>query len=174
MKKNILILSALFLSKVAFAQTDTTITAMIDSLPYMKAGSFDCDAALYWRIIAKKQEAIPFLIEKLTDTMPTNVYYHCKNAKLNVGEVADFALKEIGYFPVFLVTQIQFDLIDSAGCWNFYGYLFDNLNKADYQKKVRNWYLRNKDKYKEERVPIEELNKCRSTYKIYTYYKWMG
>ena len=71
------------------------IKSMVDSLQFLKATSLDCEADLFWRIIAKSDKAIPFLINKLNDTTETNISYKCKATKLNVGEVAYFALQEI-------------------------------------------------------------------------------
>jgi hypothetical protein len=133
--------------------------SLISLLPNMKSDSLDCSADIYWRIIKRGKESIPLLIESLTDTTMTNVYNHCKNDKLNVGEVSYFALEEIAEFPAFVVTQIQFDVIDGHGCWNFFYYLFDNKNKKEYQKKVRDFYASNKYIYA--KFSTKELNDCR-------------
>jgi hypothetical protein len=74
---------------------EVQIRNMVDSLTYMNYDTLDCSADLYWRIVAKGKEAVPSLIEKLTDTTPTQVLFHCKKGTLNVGEVAYFALQEI-------------------------------------------------------------------------------
>ena len=139
----------------------------------MKADTFNCDADLYWRIIAKGKETVPFLIEKLTDTTPTNIKFHCKSTKLNVGEVADFVLKEIAEFPAFLVTKIQFDII-VQGCWSFYDFLFINENKVYYQKCMRDWYNKKNRKYKARRISEEYATDCHKQFKIATYYKLTG
>jgi hypothetical protein len=128
---------------VSFGQNGA-IKSMVDSLQYLKVDTLDCSADLYWRIIAKGDKAIPFLIEKLTDTTQTNIKYHCKIARVNVGEVAQFALTQIAYFPAFLITKLQFDVIvideTGEGCWSFYDFFFINSNKARYQKDIREWY----------------------------------
>jgi hypothetical protein len=152
------------------------MASMVDSLRFIKSDTFDCQAGIYWRIIQKGKEAIPFLIEKLTDTTPTNIRYHCKKTPLNVGEVAHFALLEIASFPAFLVTRIQFDLIDvnedGSSCWNFYEFLFMNKNKARYQKSMRDWYEREKTKYK--LIRIAKRTQCQIRYGIRSYYDWKG
>ena len=58
---------------------------MVDSLKYLKADTLDCKADLFWRIVAKGEKVIPFLINKLTDTTPTNVRFRCKNDRLECG-----------------------------------------------------------------------------------------
>lgn len=144
--------------------------SLISLLPTMTSDSLDCNADIYWRIIRRGKESIPLLIESLTDTTMTNVYDHCKNGKLNVGEVSYFALEELVEFPAFVVTQIQFDVIDEHGCWSFYDYLFDNANKKEYQKKVREFYASNKYVYV--KFDTQELNDCRKKYKIDGKLKW--
>jgi hypothetical protein len=160
---------------ISFGQ-DTGIKKMVDSLHYLKADTLDCNTGLYWRIISKGEKAIPFLIDKLTDTTQTRVKYHCKKTRLNVGEVAQFALTQIADFPAFLVTKIQFDviLIDDTGegCWSFYDFFFINSNKPRYQKDVRNWYDKEKLKYKAEKISPKKRTACQIQYGISTYYRW--
>jgi hypothetical protein len=145
---------------------------MVDSLKYLKADTLDCKADLFWRIVAQGNKAIPFLIDKLTDTLPTNVRFHCKKNRLNVGEVAQFALTEIAYFPPYAVTKIQFDYFEDDGCWSFYTFLFMNSNKRRYQDSVRSWYSRERPKYKAVKIPRNEQHECEIQYGIDTYYQW--
>lgn len=144
--------------------------SLILLLPDMKSDSLDCDADIYWRIIKRGKASIPLLIESLTDTTMTNVYDHCKKGKMNIGEVSYFALEELAEFPAFVVTQIQFDLIDEHGCWSFYDYLFDNKNKKAYQKKVRSFY--NSNRFVFEKFDAKDLNDCRKKYEIEGKLKW--
>jgi hypothetical protein len=148
------------------------IKMMVDSLKFIKADTFNCNADIFWRIIAKDKAAIPFLIEKLTDTTPTTVRFHCKKSKLNVGEVAHFALIQIAEFPAFMVTKIQFDVIDND-CWTFYDeYLFINANKPHYQKCVREWYEKEKLNYRAKQISKKEQTQCQKKFKIDTFLKW--
>ena len=156
---------------------DTDIKFMIDSLQYLKTDTLNCKADIYWKIISKGDKAIPFLIEKLTDTTPTNIKFHCKKTRLNVGEVAQFALTEIANFPAFVVTKMQFDVIiidekTGQGCWSFYDFLFINSNKARYQRDVKNWYDKERLKYKVEKISNEKQTECQKLYGIDKYYRW--
>ena len=143
---------------------------MVDSLKFIKADTLNCNADLYWRIIAKGKTAIPFLIEKLTDTTQINIRFRCKKPRLNVGEVAHFALTQIAEFPVFL----QFDFFTDGGCWSFYEYLFNNANKAEYRKRVQEWYDQQKGKYKPKRISKKDRSACQKLYGIDTFYRWKG
>jgi len=151
------------------------IESMIDSLKYLRTDNLDCSADLYWRIIAKGDKAIPFLIDRLTDTTPTGVIDHCKKTILNVGELSQFALVQIADFPAFLVTKLQFDyiIIDETGkaCSNFYDFFFMNSNKQRYQTDVRNWYTKQKLKYKREKISVESQTQCQKKYGIATHYR---
>ena len=152
------------------------IKSMVDSLKYLRTDTLDCSADLYWRIIAKGNKAVPFLIDRLTDTTQTGVKYHCKKASLNVGEVAQFALTQIADFPAFLVTKLQFDVIiideTGRGCWSFYDFFFINSNKPRYQKDVRNWYSKQKSKYEAEKISKENQTECQKKFGIVTHYRW--
>jgi hypothetical protein len=152
------------------------IKVMVDSLQFLKTDTLDCSADLYWRIIAKGDKAIPFLIDKLTDTTQTNIKFHCKKTRLNVGEVAQFGLIQIADFPAFLVTKMQFDVIiideTGEGCWSFYDFLFINSNKARYQKSVKDWYDKERSKYKAQKISKTKQTLCQKQYGIDTYYRW--
>jgi hypothetical protein len=165
----------LFILSHAPAQTGN-IRSMVDSLPYMKGDTLDCTADLFWRIIAEGEKAIPSLIDKLTDTTETNIRYHCKKTRLNVGEVAHFALLQIASFPAFVVTKIQFDviLLDEAGrpCWNFYDFLFINANKPRYQNNVRDWYAKERPHNKKKKIPKEYLTECHKLFGIDKFWQW--
>lgn len=175
MKKLIATFTFLHCLTLSFGQ-NTDIKKMVDSLQYLKADTLDCNADLYWRIISKGNKAIPFLIDKLTDTTQTKIKYHCKKTTLNVGEVAQFALAQIADFPAFLVTKIQFDVIiideTGEGCWSFYDFLFINSNKARYQNDVRSWYNKEYLKYKAEKISKKRQTDCQKQYGIDTYYRW--
>jgi hypothetical protein len=174
MKRLIAIILLLHCFKISFGQS-ADVKSMVDSLQYLKADTLDCSADLYWRIISKGDKAIPFLIDKLTDTAQTRVKFHCKKTRLNVGEIAQFALTQIADFPAFLVTKLQFDIItiDETGqsCWNFYDFLFINSNKLRYQTDVKDWYGREGAKYKAEKISKKKQTECQKLYKIDVYYR---
>jgi hypothetical protein len=170
MKKPIGSTLFLFLVTFSFGQTER-ISAMVDSLRYLKADTLDCRADLYWRIIAQGDKAIPFLIDKLTDTIKTHVKDYCKRDLLNVAEVAKFALDEIAYFPTYLVTKMQFDVV-TDGCWSFDNFFFINANKRRYQDSVREWYRKEKPKYKAEKISSKAKTECQKLFGINTYYRW--
>lgn len=147
----------------------TNIDSLISLLPSMKSNNLDCDADVYWKIIKEGQASIPSLINHLSDTTETNVYNICKQGKLNVGEICYFALDRISEFPAFLVTNRQFCLIIND-CSNFYDYLFDNKNKSELQKMMREFYY--SSHYTYEKISSAELTECHKLYKIDGRYKW--
>lgn len=173
MKKTITTFFLLHYLILSFGQT-SNINSMIDSLPYLKTDTLDCSATLYWRIIAQKEKAIPYLIDKLNDTTLTNISYNCKAIKLNVGEVAYFALQQIADFPAFVITHIRFDVFYRNGCWSFFDYFFNNANKKHYQDLVNRWYSSNKTKFKTKKISRKNMTQCQRLYQIDKYLKWTG
>jgi hypothetical protein len=150
-----------------------TKDSLIAELANMKTDTLDCSADVYWKIIGKGKAYIPTLIESLTDTTPTNIYHGCKKEKLNIGELSYFALEEIADFPAFVVTQIQFDVIeinDGWHCWSFYDYLFDNRNKPEYQEKVKTFYEKSQFEFIE--YPDSVITNCMKENSIKGKYKW--
>lgn len=147
---------------------------LIAKLAKMETDTLDCSAKTYWKIVGKGKDYIPQLIESLTDTTSTNIYHGCKKEKLNIGELSYFALEEIGDFPTFIVTNIQFDLIsineNGWSCWNFYDYLFDNKNKVEYQSKVRSFYEKSQFEFVE--YPDSIITNCMKKYFINGKYEW--
>lgn len=171
MKKVIATILLLHCLTLSFGQS-SDIKSMVDSLQYLKVDTLDCNASLYWRIVAQGDKAIPFLIDKLNDTTPRNISNKCKTPKLNVGEVAFFAVQQIAFFPAFAITHIQFDVIYSNGCWSFFEYFFNNSNKKSYQDLVRQWYDKNKTKFKTEKISKKRLTDCQKLYHIDKYFRW--
>lgn len=148
--------------------------SLILKLAEMKTDTLDCSAAIYWEIVGKGKEYIPKLIESLTDTTPTNIYHGCKGGNLTIGELSYFALEEIGDFPAFVVTRIQFDVIklmDGWRCWSFYNYLFNNHNKLEYQKKAKIFYQ--KSQFKFVPFPDSKITDCMRIYHIKGKYQFI-
>ena len=153
----------------AYAQK-VNISEMVDSLHYIKGDTLDCNADIYWRIIAQGDKAIPFLIQKLDDTTNTNIHFICKNGTLNVAEIAYKALDEIVILPMaVIVPHIQFDHFDGDGCWSFYKYFYINNNKAAFKKNMNEWYSPNRFRIK--KISKVNMTDCRLKYKIFNYYK---
>jgi len=161
----------LFSFQLSFSQR-TDIKLMVDSLQYMKADTLDCSADLFWRIVAKGENAIPYLIDRLQDTTPTPISFKCKVGKLNVAEVAYFALDAIAFWPTAVITKQQFDMVDKMGCWSFYDYFLNNKYKPEYQKLIKDWYLINNNKFYRVEFSKKQMNTCLKKYKIQYYLRW--
>jgi hypothetical protein len=147
--------------------------SLISQLAFMKTDSLDCSADVFWKIVSKGKAYIPKLIESLTDTTMTNIYHGCKTQKLNIGELSYFALEEIGDFPAFVVTQIQFDVIsiqNGWSCWSFYDYLFNNKNKVEYQNKVKDFY--GKSQFEFVKYQDSSITDCMRKHSITGRYEW--
>ncbi len=163
----------IFLFTTSFGQFN--VKDLVDSLKFLETDTLDCTADIYWKIIAQKEKAIPYLIDKLTDTTPTKIRYDCKKTPLNISEVSYLALTEIADFPIFDITGYQFDHIDRNGCSGFHLWYFftDNLgHKPEFQKSVRKWWAKNKKKYMWHLAPRKYLTECRKKYGIKGHYSY--
>lgn len=165
-----LIIASLVITSVSSAQQDTNIKGMVDSLMYTKNDSAFGYSSIFWRIVQQKKLAIPYLIDKLNDTAITLVTYECKKSNLNVGDIAYFALDQIGDFPASTVMQSQFDVY-SGNCWSFYYWLFDNYNKPECKKKVSEFYSTSQFKWVV--IPEKERSKAQKKYHITGHYEWI-
>ncbi|GAA4344018.1 hypothetical protein [Flaviaesturariibacter amylovorans] len=172
-----------FCNTLAFAQPvdlqaqEGRLRTLVDELARMQTDTIDCSARPFWQLVAGGRAAIPVLIGALTDARPTRVRHPCKKVPLNVGELAHFALIEIGEFPAFVVTGIQFDVVvidekTGASCWSFYDFLFDDASKPRYQESVRSWWAREAGNYHAELVPRAKRSACRSAFGIRRFYRW--
>jgi hypothetical protein len=160
-----------FFLTFSFGQ-NISIKLMVDSLEFVKQDTLDCNADLYWRIVAQGGKATPFLIDKLNDTTQTNISFHCRQTKLNVGEISYFALRQIGDSPAFVITHIQFAEFNDSGCWTFFEYFFKNANKHIYQQLVKEWFDKNKKKFRVQKISQKKQTNCQKKFRIDTYYSW--
>ena len=120
----------------------------------MQAGTLDCNADLYWRIIAQRgrDKAIPFAsIDKLSDHALGHTKYFISLARrqnCNVAEVIILCLdRKLPPFPTFGHNSYAIDQ-------SFRTYAVGNLGRLQYimttkttnisdQRMVKDWYLAN-------------------------------
>jgi hypothetical protein len=176
MKKTIVTLLILFGSIHAKSQDGDT-KQLVDSINLINADSIDCNTAIYWRIVAKGKEAIPFLFDKLMDSAITNVQHPCKMKTLTAGDIAFLALNQIADFPAFVVLKIQFDVFshNEKGklCWSLYDFVFTNASKKYIQQHYKDWWEKEQKSYKEVKLKSDELQDClKKTYGITKHYRW--
>ncbi len=140
----------------------------IDSLRYLGVDAFNCNSAI-WQIIAKRKEAIPYLINLVGDSSLTSVNYHCKkDGKMKVGDVAFYALDEIVSVPMTYVTGRQFDLFHD-GCQEWvYDYIEEN--RLVFQQQLQKWYQESKENFIWERYEEKYLTECQRKNYIFGYF----
>jgi hypothetical protein len=176
--KRILLYIFIVLNSVSLNAQNAETKALVDSIYLIRSDSIDCSSDIYWRIVAKGEEAIPYLIEKLTDSMLTNVEHPCKLTKLTSGDIAFLALNQIADFPAFVVLKIQFDVFsfNEKGnlCWSLYDFAFSNRGKMRIQESYFDWWKNERSNYKKTLLKSEEFKDCLQKYKIKEYYRWKG
>jgi hypothetical protein len=142
---------------VDFASGQTIIEQKIDSLRYLKANPFECNAVT-WRIIADKNNAIQALIDKLDDGTLTEAKDKCKTSNLTVGDIAYLALKKILPIPFFAVTGVQCDVVE-AGCQlGIFEYI--EANRPKFKQQFQSYYDKNKSKLKWRQLDSNHLTPC--------------
>jgi len=155
------------LPKLIFGQTNN-IQLKIDSLKYLNLEPFPCNS-IYWRVISTGKDAIPILIDKLTDTTNTKISLICKSVNVKIGDISFDVLTQIFNIPLYYVTKQQFDFIDQYGCQHgVYKYLDNNREK--FKSQILDYY--NKYKLELKFVKYDEgyKNECKIVNNIYGYY----
>jgi hypothetical protein len=140
----------------------------IDSLQYLKEQPFSCNS-VYWRVVVRGKDAIPFLINKLDDTTLTKISLTCKKTNVKLGDIYYEALTEIFNIPLFYVTQQQFDFIDQYGCRQGVFTYLDN-NRQKFKSQILSYYNKYKTELKFIRYSKEYKNDCKKKNKIFGYY----
>lgn len=155
------------ISQFCFAQK-VELKKNIDNIQKADIHYFECNST-YWKIVVAKKDAIPLLIEKLDDVTLTNANNKCKTGNLRVGDIAYLALTQILNLPLFEITKQQFDVIETNGCQAF---VFDYIenNRPQFKKAVKNYYIKNKSKFKLKKFNPKSLNKCQKENKIFGYF----
>ena len=162
----ILTLLLIIWTSLGFTQDD--IIKLVDSIKYADGNYNSCNST-YWRIIKSGRKTIPLLISKMTDTAKTKAIGHCKKNFLTIGEVAYLTLKEIVDLPLFEITEIEFDVIDTIGCLiGFSDYLQENQQL--FQNRVKKWYDKNKSRLVWKRYNSYDLTICQRENGILGYY----
>jgi len=75
----------------------------------------------YLKILSLDTLAIPYLIDKISDTTETNIEINCASFKVKIGDVAFKLLNEIILIPMHMVSGMQWDMI---GCNPLCDYMF--------------------------------------------------
>lgn len=134
------------------ASAQTPLPQLVDSLrfvrdmPYICEGGSGCGDSHFWNVVRQKQAIVPFLIEKISDTTEIEVFVPNFGGYYSIGDVAYTAMTEIIHgIPTFKLLGVKFDKHGCGYCayWN---HVRENpLQRLKFQKKVRQWYERNKN-----------------------------
>lgn len=119
------------------------IDSLILELEFLDQDGYTKDSSAYWEIVQIGEPAIPYLIQNITNRTRTNCTSICReDGTLTIGDISYAALNSIAEFPPFLVTGIQFCVIDTNGCGSFTEYLYNDENKKQLQAKCQDFYNR--------------------------------
>jgi hypothetical protein len=112
--------------------------ADITEMPYIPELSGDIR---YWEIVTKGLNAVPCLIELLSDTMDTCIPIPNFGDNYKIGDIAHSALQDIIHgIPIADIIPVN-DTV--GGYWIYLNYTTDYTNRISYQKKLEKWYQNN-------------------------------
>src|ERR1051326_3531609 len=133
------------------------IRSQVDSLRYLGTDAFSCQS-VFWRIVARGKGAVPYLLDKISDTTVTNATYKCKNGFLRVGDLAYLALDNIIPLPFMAVTGMQCDVIESGCPPGVFEYIEGNREK--FKKQIADWDNRKQKKFRWVKYKNSEITDC--------------
>ncbi|MCI5055494.1 MAG: hypothetical protein MRY83_05250 [Flavobacteriales bacterium] len=93
-----------------------------------------CEATPYWQIASKGMEAIPLLVQRLSDQTKTKIYHECKGENLNINELSYLITSEIFDLPLAAITQSQYCVVDS--CSPYRNFEFANQEPSKFQNQL--------------------------------------
>jgi hypothetical protein len=124
---------------------------LVSDMPYICEGqipdslSYGCGDKYFWQVVEQKENIIPFLLDKLSDTTMTSAYVPNLGGQYAVADVAYAALEEIiKDIPTFSLLGVKFDKKGCGYC-AYWDHLRKNIrNRLKFQANVRKWYNKNK------------------------------
>jgi len=99
----------------------------------------------YQKIVKLGPSAIPFLVDRLTDTTTVDITNACKQTRLRRGDLAFFLINDIEQIPYHTVTKSQWCVFGTCSVlpMGFLEYLEVNRSKFQNQYKA---YLNSEDR----------------------------
>ena len=151
----LLIYILFLLPYLTFAQADNK--KLIDSLKFVKDMPYICEDTvptelsvgcgdkIFWQTVKQKQNIIPFLLNKLSDTTHTEATVPNFGGQFSVADIAYMALQEIiKGIPTFELLGVNYDK-DGCGYCSYWTHLRKDIkNRKKFQANVHNWYDKNK------------------------------
>lgn len=131
-------------SKTAFKK-DFYKVKVVPSDYLDSAGEYFTNDVSYTKIMRLDTLAIPYLIEKLSDTTLTTISYHCDNSKLRRGDIALFLINDIETIPVDRIMDVWYDALGVCGIFPDGFFNEFRSNRARFQEQYKKYY------YSEER-----------------------
>ena len=141
-----------------YSQTNTAAKLdslqYIDDMPYICRGqpgqnhglAVGCGSKLYWQVVMLKDNAIPFLINKLDDSTSTAAIVPNFGYPYTVADIAYTALNEIIHdLPTFELLGNEFEELGCRNC-NYWQHLnADYKNRLAFKMAVQQWYSEHKN-----------------------------
>ena len=120
----------------------------ITGLPYIgKYGGVGCGDDIFWKLVEKKLEIVPLLIEKMNDTTKISVFVPNFGGKYTVADAAYLIISEIiKEIPTFELLGVEFDNEECGYCSYWFHLRSNIMNRNKFQKALSKWYGKNMKK----------------------------
>ena len=107
-----------------------------------------CGDDKFWKVVKLKHEAIPYLIQKLTDSTTTGVSVPNFGYYYTTADIAYTALQEIIHgIPTFELLGVEFDE-EGCGYCSYWQHLNkDYNNRKKFKEAVLKWFESNIDEF---------------------------
>lgn len=130
-------------TEVPYACEGTGESTKSDTIIY----NIGCGDKIFWDVVRCKLDAVPGLINKLSDTTQTKAAVPYFGGQYTVADVAYVALSEIiDGIPTFKLLGTTFDTTGCCYC-SYWNYLRSNLkNRNNFRESVFRWYVKNRTK----------------------------
>jgi len=90
--------------------------------------------------LKQREEAIPFLIDKITDTIFTSIRKDSSGGFYKKGDLAIILLSNIEFIPYYSITGIQFDVCCDTGYLPVGFLSYVDKDRRSFQSKYNNYY----------------------------------
>lgn len=131
-----------------------------------------CGDSLFWQIVQKGKDAIPYLILKTQDGEKTGIQIPCTTDTLSVGAIAFIMLDKIMHIPYYTVYNVQWDSYTQNCAFGYPEGLLEFVSNSPnfaYLGLLK-WYYERSDEIIEEPIPSSLKTACQTQYQIQHWY----
>ncbi len=158
MDKLVLNIILIFSISGLYAQTDEQLDKLIDNfsdiqdIPYICRQYSDkltveCGDSIFWNAVAHGEKLIPYLINRLDDTLKSKAYVPNFGGDNLIGDISLIVLQVLIWdIPVLDFAEDKENPELRDGFWGYWNYTRPDFNnRQKFKIRVNDWYLKNQD-----------------------------